>query len=374
MQKVEAQHRNTQNQSPAQQSDRGLAIASPHGEQIAQLEAVIEASPQLGKLAHVATMANNSPQATAQRSMMNMIHNSPRMAVQRKAAATLHKSPHVTVQWQQPGTGTTTQREEVEEPLQPKVAQREQAPAKPNNTGLPDNLKSGIESLSGMSMDNVRVHYNSAQPAQLNALAYAQGTNIHVAPGQEQHLPHEAWHVVQQAQGRVQPTMQMKKDPAVYDFGDKGKPDGTTSTKVIDPKNGSRGLFKYKYIDGNIIDSFNGTNIADSKIANDTKYAGLNAPNISVAVAKHDLAVDYGDGKLTLNDIEKGERPLHFRHADNAHKKDRENKYTWHHLQDFGKMELIDMNVHGAMWHYGGIARWSASVHEGKSSDDDPSE
>ena len=43
----------------------------------------------------------------------------------------------------------------------PMVAQR------PNQTGLPDNLKTGIESLSGMSLDHVRVHYNSAQPAQL---------------------------------------------------------------------------------------------------------------------------------------------------------------------------------------------------------------
>jgi hypothetical protein len=46
------------------------------------------------------------------------------------------------------------------------------------------------------------------RPAQLNALAYAQGTDIHVAPGQQRHVPHEAWHVVQQAQGRVRPTMQ----------------------------------------------------------------------------------------------------------------------------------------------------------------------
>lgn len=74
---------------------------------------------------------------------------------------------------------------------------------KPNNTGLPDNLKSGVENLSGFSMDDVKVHYNSSQPAQLNALAYAQGTNIHIAPGQERHLPHEAWHVAQQKQGRV---------------------------------------------------------------------------------------------------------------------------------------------------------------------------
>jgi hypothetical protein len=88
---------------------------------------------------------------------------------------------------------------------------------KENKTGLPDNLKSGVENLSGFSMDDVKVHYNSSQPAQLNALAYAQGTDIHVAPGQEQHLPHEAWHVAQQKQGRVQPTMQMKAGVAVND-------------------------------------------------------------------------------------------------------------------------------------------------------------
>ncbi len=68
-----------------------------------------------------------------------------------------------------------------------------------------------------MSMDHVKVHYNSSQPAQLNALAYAQGADIHVAPGQEQHLPHEAWHVVQQAQGRVRPTMQMRGSVPVND-------------------------------------------------------------------------------------------------------------------------------------------------------------
>ena len=82
--------------------------------------------------------------------------------------------------------------------------------SKPNNTGMPDDLKSGIENLSGFSMDNVRIHYNSPQPAQFNAFAYAQGAEIHLAPGQEKHLPHEAWHLVQQAQGRVKPTMQFE--------------------------------------------------------------------------------------------------------------------------------------------------------------------
>lgn len=111
------------------------------------------------------------------------------------------------------GRFATVQKADEEEPLQgrftPAAPMQRQQEVSPNRTGLPDGLKAGIESLSGHSLDHVKVHYNSAQPAQLNALAYAQGSDIHVAPGQEQHLPHEAWHVVQQAQGRVQPTTQM---------------------------------------------------------------------------------------------------------------------------------------------------------------------
>ena len=92
------------------------------------------------------------------------------------------------------------------------AAQRAEAP-RPNNTGMPDNLKSGIESLSGFSMDDVHVHYNSSKPATVQALAYTQGTDIHVAPGQEKHLPHEAWHVAQQMAGRVSPTTNINGMP-----------------------------------------------------------------------------------------------------------------------------------------------------------------
>lgn len=87
-----------------------------------------------------------------------------------------------------------------------------------NNTGMPDGLKAGIEQLSGMDMSDVRVHYNSAKPAQLKALAYSQGSEIHLAPGQDQHLAHEAWHVVQQKQGRLKPNadgIAINDDPAL---------------------------------------------------------------------------------------------------------------------------------------------------------------
>jgi len=89
--------------------------------------------------------------------------------------------------------------------------------ARASRSNLPAQLKHGIESLSGVSMDDVRVHYDSPQPAQVGAHAFAQGTDIHIAPGQKQHLPHEAWHVVQQAQGQVRPTGRTPGGVAIND-------------------------------------------------------------------------------------------------------------------------------------------------------------
>jgi len=183
----------------------------------------------------------NSPQSIAQRQLSGQIHNSPRMIAQRQQMGAISDGAVQRVEGEEEllqGKFGVVKRVEEEELLQGKfdsvqrveeellqgkfdTAQLVPAPAeKANNTGLPDNLKQGIENLSGMSMDNVKVHYNSSKPAQLNALAYAQGTDIHVGAGQEKHLQHEAWHVVQQVQGRVMPTMQMKDGVNVND--DKG--------------------------------------------------------------------------------------------------------------------------------------------------------
>lgn len=113
-----------------------------------------------------------------------------------------------------PQTKQTTQ-------LQAVVHSGEKQPSPPiqkkNNTGLPDNLKLGIEHLSGYSMDDVTVHRNSAKPAQVQAHAYTQGAEIHLGRGQEKHLSHEAWHVVQQKQGRVKPTSHLKGTVKVND-------------------------------------------------------------------------------------------------------------------------------------------------------------
>lgn len=124
--------------------------------------------------------------------MQSAVDSSPRVQTQRRAVDALF--------------GPVSQRQAAEGqegvPLQ---ARRAPATA----ADLPASLEAGIQALSGIDVSNVRVHRNSDKPAQLNALAYAQGNDIHLGPGQEQHLPHEAWHVVQQRQGRVKETVQM---------------------------------------------------------------------------------------------------------------------------------------------------------------------
>ncbi|OPX43956.1 hypothetical protein CLHUN_21990 [Ruminiclostridium hungatei] len=84
-----------------------------------------------------------------------------------------------------------------------------------SETDMPDHLRAGLERLSGTDLSDVTVHRDSHKPQQVGALAYTQGSDIYVEPGQEQHLPHEGWHAVQQKQGRVKPTLQMKTGVSV---------------------------------------------------------------------------------------------------------------------------------------------------------------
>lgn len=88
-------------------------------------------------------------------------------------------------------------------------------PAASTGRPLPSDLNQAIQRHSGYALNDVRVHYNSTQATQLNAKAYAQTQDIHLGPGQQHHLAHEAWHLVQQAQGRVKPTAQLHNGVAI---------------------------------------------------------------------------------------------------------------------------------------------------------------
>lgn len=115
--------------------------------------------------------------------------------------------------------GKAIQRMEEEEMLQGKAMQLQEKTGAVSEGGLPLQLQDGIQQLSGTDISGVNVHYNSSAPAAVNAHAFAQGNDIHLASGQEQHLPHEAWHVVQQKQGRVSPTMSVAGTPVNDDPG-----------------------------------------------------------------------------------------------------------------------------------------------------------
>ncbi|MEM9992291.1 MAG: DUF4157 domain-containing protein, partial [Bacteroidota bacterium] len=129
---------------------------------------------------------------------------------------------------------------------QTQTALQTQSPApiqrQENKTGLPDQMKTNLEAMSGFDMSDVRVHRNSSKPAQLQAHAYAQGTDIHLGPGQEKHLGHEAWHVVQQKQGRVRPTMQMKGNININDNVYLEKEADVIGTKILN------NTFSYSHI------------------------------------------------------------------------------------------------------------------------------
>jgi len=129
---------------------------------------------------------DNRPEAVAQRKLQEMANNSPHVSQLKVFQDMANNSPQANKTAQLQATA-----------YNPSTQQQQPVQKKENNTGLPDNLKTGVENLSGISLDDVKVHRNSDKPAQLNAHAYAQGTDIHLGAGQEKHLPHEAWHVVQ---------------------------------------------------------------------------------------------------------------------------------------------------------------------------------
>jgi hypothetical protein len=103
--------------------------------------------------------------------------------------------------------------EEEEELLQGKFSKEPLQPEE-NKTGMPDHVKNRMENTFGTDFSDVKIHSGSSKATDVGALAYTQGTNIHFAPGQfkpdtstgRSLLGHELAHVIQQSEGRVQPT------------------------------------------------------------------------------------------------------------------------------------------------------------------------
>jgi hypothetical protein len=105
-------------------------------------------------------------------------------------------------------TPPTFQLKAAEGPAAPPPAQLKQS-----SGGMPTDLVQGFAASTGHDLSDVNVVRNSDKPAQVGALAYAQGNDIHLAAGQDQHLAHEAAHIVQQREGRVQANTEVNGKP-----------------------------------------------------------------------------------------------------------------------------------------------------------------
>ncbi len=81
-------------------------------------------------------------------------------------------------------------------------------PGQPSSpcAGSADSIIASLEARSGVDLSGVEIHRDSPKPAQIGALAYAQGEQVYLGPGQDAELGHELTHVVQQKQGMVRST------------------------------------------------------------------------------------------------------------------------------------------------------------------------
>lgn len=90
----------------------------------------------------------------------------------------------------------------MEMKLQQRKSRRSET-SRSNLTGIPTQMKMKFEQRSGMSFDDVRVHYDSLKPSAFHADAYTFGTDIYIAPNRRETLPHELGHIIQQKRGIV---------------------------------------------------------------------------------------------------------------------------------------------------------------------------
>ena len=97
----------------------------------------------------------------------------------------------------------------------------------PDSGPLPGELQAKMESTMGADFSDVNVHTDSSAATDVGALAFAQGKDVHFAPGQfkpettsgQELIGHEFAHVQQQAQGRVQPTTEVAGMPVNDNVG-----------------------------------------------------------------------------------------------------------------------------------------------------------
>ncbi|HWI66354.1 MAG TPA: DUF4157 domain-containing protein [Symbiobacteriaceae bacterium] len=116
--------------------------------------------------------------------------------------------------------GATQRKKQTEQPGRPAPESAAHV-AQPMWGATPALNLAPMERTLGADLSDVRIHPSSSKASEVGALAYTQGSEVHFAPGQfnpesrsgRQLLGHELAHVVQQREGRVQPSTQLKGLP-----------------------------------------------------------------------------------------------------------------------------------------------------------------
>lgn len=135
------------------------------------------------------------------------------------------------------------------------------------NDALPEDVQMKMESSMGHDFSGVNFETNSSKATDLGALAYAQGEEVHFAPGQfnpgstagQELIGHELAHVVQQREGRVQANAQAKgvgvnNDSGLESEADRvgraaASADVSATTQLKEANNSSNVVQRFSFMD-----------------------------------------------------------------------------------------------------------------------------
>jgi hypothetical protein len=178
-------------------------------------------------------MSDNSARSIQMRKWQEMSDNSDRSIQMRKLQEMADNSPRAAEMREMQQKAKNYDQNQMNSFFSPEPLQRkEEATDTGSGSKMPEEVQAKMESAFGADFSNVNIHVGE-QASSVGALAYAQGNDIHFAPGQynpntqsgQELLGHELTHVVQQRAGRVQTTTQAKglavnDDPALEQEAD----------------------------------------------------------------------------------------------------------------------------------------------------------
>lgn len=217
------------------------------------------------------------------------------------------------------------QKQASKDTVQKKIS--EESVLSPNMTGIPDGMKSRFGNLSHFSFNDMRVHYNSGKPVQLQAFSYAQ-VGQPLSP---------------EIKCNTNKIVQMRPNPNTLSGPN------TFQSSISGPYN------NVSYMrDGNAAIDFSRPQQG---------YVSWQDPiDTTVDLSEEGNGIDTGkkhDGSVIA--IRGASRGDHFNIANELIGEPGSASppnLTWHHLVPFPMMALVDRTVHQKYAHVGGFELW----------------